>query len=375
MKSPSPARPWHARLLHAAFLLVAATAGIAAPPPPLPALNIAIEDSSVSGISSGGFMSVQMQVAHASIIRGAGIIAGGPYYCAQDSVLAATSACSCTGAPTVSCKVSEDSTAVPALVAATRNFHAEGRIDDPASLGRQRVLTVVGGKDPLVPTPVTRQLHAYYAAMGLPAEQLKPVTLPDAGHTMPTVSYGSACAATEEPYIGKCGFDTAQAILDWIYGPDVTPPRSAPQAQGRFIAFDQTPYLPRTGFFSYLWGTGLDKTGWLYVPAACEAGERCRLHIVFHGCKQGQSFVPLRRAPDGGLYNGTTFVKNTGYDRWADTNRLVVLFPQAVSIPWKNPNGCWDWWGYTDSDYATRDGIQIRAVRAMIEQLSAGRRE
>ncbi|MBV2264925.1 MAG: poly(3-hydroxybutyrate) depolymerase, partial [Thauera sp.] len=36
----------------------------AAPPGPLPALNIAIEDSSVSGISSGGFMSVQMQVAH-----------------------------------------------------------------------------------------------------------------------------------------------------------------------------------------------------------------------------------------------------------------------------------------------------------------------
>ena len=68
-------------------------------------------------------------------------------------------------------------------------------------------------------------------------------------------------------------------------------------------------------------------------------------------------------------------VRNTGYDRWADTNRLVVLFPQAVSIPWKNPNGCWDWWGFTDDDYATRDGIQIRSVRAMIDHLASGRRD
>jgi poly(3-hydroxybutyrate) depolymerase len=192
---------------------------------------------------------------------------------------------------------------------------------------------------------------------------------------MPTTAYGGACGVTDEPYIGKCGFEAAHAILDWIYSPDVAPPRTAPTPTGRFIEFDQRGYIPETGFFSYLWGTGLDKTGWLYVPSACEAGEPCRLHVVFHGCKQGQSFLPLRPPPDGGLYNGTTFVRNTGYDRWADTNRLVVLFPQAVSIPWKNPNGCWDWWGFTDDGYATRDGIQIRTVRAMIDHLASARRD
>ena len=70
------------RTLLAALLLAAAPASAASPPVELPALNIALEDTSVSGISSGGFMSVQFQVAHASIIRGAGIVAGGPYYCA-----------------------------------------------------------------------------------------------------------------------------------------------------------------------------------------------------------------------------------------------------------------------------------------------------
>ena len=189
MKILPPRRPPHARLLrapllHTIVLLAVATASMAAPPPPLPALNIAIEDTSVSGISSGAFMSVQMQVAHSAIIRGAGIVAGGPYYCAQDSVMKATTECSCTGEPTLSCKVGDASTAVPELVAATRAFHSEGRIDDPAQIARQRVVTVVGGKDALVPAPITRQLHGYYDAFGVPATALRSVTLDAAGHTM-----------------------------------------------------------------------------------------------------------------------------------------------------------------------------------------------
>ena len=56
MKKLTPTLPPLART--AAVLICAALAGgaLAAPPGPLPALNIAIEDSSVSGISSGGFM-------------------------------------------------------------------------------------------------------------------------------------------------------------------------------------------------------------------------------------------------------------------------------------------------------------------------------
>jgi len=38
-----------------------------------------------------------------------------------------------------------------------------------------------------------------------------------------------------------------------------------------------------------------------------------------------------------------------------------------------NPFGCWDWWGYSGSGYATQDGAQIKAVRAMLERLAAPR--
>jgi poly(3-hydroxybutyrate) depolymerase len=37
-----------------------------------------------------------------------------------------------------------------------------------------------------------------------------------------------------------------------------------------------------------------------------------------------------------------------------------------------NPYGCWDWWGYTNADYATRGGAQVQVIKALLDQL-AGR--
>jgi hypothetical protein len=39
-----------------------------------------------------------------------------------------------------------------------------------------------------------------------------------------------------------------------------------------------------------------------------------------------------------------------------------------------NPRGCWDWWGYTNSRYATKEGPQIRAVLSMVERLGQPRK-
>lgn len=338
--------------------------------PPLPALNIDLTQTSVSGISSGGFMSVQFEVAHSSIVKGAGIVAGGPYYCSQDNVLTAVARCSCTGEPGVPCQVTETSADVPGLVEATRKMHQGGRIDPPENVARHRVLTVSGAKDTLVPPPIARQLSAFYTALGLPPENLSAVPLANAAHTMPTPNFGIACAEQTEPYIGKCAFDSAGEILGWIYG-SLQPPAPG-KARGRFVQFDQQAYVPQDQEQTYLWRTGLDSTGWVYIPDSCSRGEACRVHIALHGCKQGQSYLPLKPPPGGGLYYGTTFVKNTGYDRWADNNHLVVLFPQAVSIPMLNPNGCWDWWGFTGEEYATRNGVQIRTLRAMVDRLASG---
>jgi hypothetical protein len=59
----------------------------------LPAYNVAPSGVTVAGISSGGFMAVQLQVAYSQQIFGAAIFAGGPYYCAQGSVVSALGYC------------------------------------------------------------------------------------------------------------------------------------------------------------------------------------------------------------------------------------------------------------------------------------------
>ncbi|MBS1190186.1 MAG: Poly (3-hydroxybutyrate) depolymerase [Rhodocyclaceae bacterium] len=372
--NPIPSSRFCRAAFLAACLLALARSGLADPFPALPALNVDIAETSVSGISSGAFMSVQFQVAHSSIVKGAGVVAGGPYYCAQDDAIRATTQCTCTLDPLHQvCSVSPTSADVPALEKATRDFAQKNLIDNPDNLARQRVYVFAGGKDELVPAPVIDQLDDYYRRLAVPAANVKTERWAKAGHTMPTMRYGNACPVTDTPYISDCNFDGAKEILTWIYGPLATAKKTKkPKAGGRFIQFDQTPYLPASQRYS--WTTGMDQSGWLYLPAACERGEPCRLHVAFHGCKQGQSYALLRPLPDGSVYYGTTFVRHAGYDTWADANRIAVLFPQAVSIPGLNPNGCWDWWGYTDGNYATRKGVQISTVRAMIDRIASGKR-
>lgn len=356
-------------LLFLACLSGALPSAQGAAPEPLPALNIDIAETSVSGLSSGAFMSVQFQVAYSSIVKGAGIIAGGPYFCSQGNPLRGTTQCSCTLDPGHEiCNVSPTSAHVADLVSDTHRFASQGLIDDPTNVSRQRILVLAGAKDRTVPPKVADQLSDYYSQLAVPAPNRSDVRLSQAAHTMPTLNYGKGCDVAESPYMGKCRFDAAEAILNWIYGPLQKPKQG--QVSDHLVQFDQTAYLP-TGRFT--WSSGMDRTGWVYIPGTCARGEPCRLHIVLHGCRQGQNYVPLRPAPGVGLYYGTTFVRNAGYNRWAERNHIVVLYPQAVSIPSTNPNGCWDWWGYTGDGFATRTGVQLKAIRAMVERLTAGR--
>ena len=77
------------RLTSCLLLLITASAAAQ----PLPRLAASTGDVTVSGISSGGYMAVQFQVAHSNRVRGAGIVAGGPYFCAEGSVRRALAAC------------------------------------------------------------------------------------------------------------------------------------------------------------------------------------------------------------------------------------------------------------------------------------------
>jgi poly(3-hydroxybutyrate) depolymerase len=295
----------------------------------------------VSGVSAGAYMAVQFHVAHSATVKGAGAIAGGPYYCAQGSFWTAYFNCMRPGMfvplPT------------PAFLRAqTEALAKAGRIDATANLAGSRAWLFTGTNDKTVARDVVEGLYAYYSAY-----KVDTVIVRDkpAGHAMVTLDAGNRdCAATAAPYINDCDYDAAKELLQQLLG--ALKPRAA-KASGRLMRFDQKLFGARA--------ISMDEEGYVYIPDAC-ASERCRVHVAFHGCQQGLAFV------------GDEFAREAGYNRWADSNRLIVLYPQAIARWWPyNPRGCWDWWGYSGSQYATKEGAQIRAVQAMLERLSAPR--
>ena len=50
---------------------------------------------------------------------------------------------------------------------------------------------------------------------------------------------------------------------------------------------------------------------------------------------------------------------------------LFVLYPQVdTSSSPDNEYGCWDWWGYTGSNYAHKSAPQMKAIMAMAKRLA-----
>ena len=320
--------------------LLAASAAYAAEP--LPALHASPDGVSASGVSSGGYMAVQLQVAYSARVAAVGVIAGGPYYCAQGSLLTALYNCMKPGAWT-------PLPATEILAGEANALAATGAIDATANLARARAWLFTGTEDRTVYPAVVHALRDFYASYKASVEL---VADKRAGHGMVTERYGNACGTTAPPYIVDCHYDAAGALLRYILG--ALPPPAA-NASGELVRFDQALYADGDAR-----GIAMDETGYLYVPQRCRS-ERCRIHVAFHGCRQGAAEV------------GERYVREAGYNRWADTNALIVLYPQAIKrySPFVfNPRGCWDWWGYTGANYHTKSAPQLRAVMNMLEQLT-----
>ncbi len=350
-----------------AFILVAAAFAGLAHAESLKSLSEGVRidpgQISMSGVSSGAYMAQQLHVAHSKHVVGVGLIAGGPYRCAAGvyppyswfdatGLYAATSVCSDTnpywffqGPPDPEFSIGE-----------TRRLAADAAIDDPAGMRGDRVWLLSGSEDRVVPRAVVDALHRYYLAF-IDAAAVRYVRLPGAGHAMINDKFGGPCGESAAPFITDCDFDAAGRLLEHIYAslkPRVTSDRLRPVQ-----AFDQSAF-----FDTQDPSVSLHATGHVYIPTGCRQGRQCRLHVSFHGCRQDQELV------------GDAFYTKSGYNEWAESNDIVVLYPQATAWRGKgalganaNPRGCWDWWGYSGPAYAVRRGKQIRAVAAMIDVL------
>jgi hypothetical protein len=318
----------------------------------LPALGAELAATSVSGLSAGAYMAGQFQMAHSSIVRGAGIVAGGPYGCAESAFAEVMPG---PGTPFLNLSKAMNGCMLDAilpdpqlLAERARKLAQADRIDATEGLALARVFLFSGTKDRIVLPSIVGAAAKLYGALGVPDAQLKLVADIPAGHAFVTEDKGQACGRTGEPYITDCDYDLAGKLLGHIYGQ--LQPRAG-QPAGEFIAFDQGEFVRD------LADHGLDAAGMVYVPRTCRTSRGCRVHIAFHGCNQQRTKA------------GDAFVKDTGFANWADANRLIVLFPQ-VSAGTLNPQACWDWWGYTGREYLTRKGPQILAVRRMLDRLA-----
>jgi poly(3-hydroxybutyrate) depolymerase len=122
-------------------------------------------------------------------------------------------------------------------------------------------------------------------------------------------------------------------------------------ARGKMQHFDQKALLPDGK------DAALADEGVAYVPPACLKGRRCGVLVALHGCLQNVDSV------------GEAFVNDAGFNRWADAYDVAVLYPQTRSGVAANPKACWDWFGYTGADYATRNGLQLRWLVATVTAL------
>jgi poly(3-hydroxybutyrate) depolymerase len=322
----------------------------------LPTLGIDLKATSVSGLSAGAYMAGQFQVAHSRMVVGAGIIAGGPYGCAESAYADAMPG---PGAAFMNLSKAMNGCMLDAmqswgvpdpvrLAERARTLAQKDRIDAIEGLAQDRVYLFSGTNDRTVLPSIVQAAADLYAQLGINPANIKLVADLPAGHAFLTRGNGIPCGRTGDPYITNCNYDQAGEVLQQIYGP-LRPKVSPPT--GEFIVFDQRE------FTRDLPSHGLGRSGVAYVPPDCRLTLGCRVHVVFHACNQHLERI------------GDVFVKEAGFPGWADANRLVLLYPQVTTTT-VNPQACWDWWGYTGRDYLTRNGPQIEAVRRMLDRLA-----
>ena len=300
----------------------------------------------VSGISAGAAMAVQYQVANSARIRAAGIIAGLPYYCAQMSSLSGA----------FECMDDPETINVQTLDWEMNTSATEGNIDPVANLENHAVMLFSGVFDTVVNQGSMKKLAQQY--QNVRVARLQTYFNYSAEHAWITNSYGNACSHLGTPFINNCGLDFAGEFLEMAFaqmGETFNHNKSA------FVAANLKTFS-QADFGADAFTNSLDSTGYYYVPAACAASapaaNKCHVHVNFHGCEQQKAAI------------GDTYVSHTGLNEWAESNNVIVIYPQATANALaENPKACFDWWGYTGEHYADKYGAQIAFTNAVVARL------
>ena len=296
-------------------------------------LQVAVDPFAVtvSGFGSGALMAQQFHLAHSERVRGVALIGAPPYGCAfgQEAGIASDP-----------CGRAQPGVAIAQTRAAAR------QIQPLENLRNDHVWLMHGEHNASIDRSMFNTVVEFYRKF-VDSDRITVEYVDRTGHLWPTIDYGVECSASKSPHLGACDYDAAELMLSALYGYL----RQPELEEQRLTEFNQRMAVEPIA------GAGLAERGYAYIPRECAAGASCSLHISFHGCEQSADFI------------GPAFAEHSGLNRWAEANRLVILYPQAP-VSDGNPRGCWDGWGYTGADYATVDGVQIEALVQLINHIA-----
>ena len=234
-----------------------------------------------------------------------------------------------------------------ALFAAAAKLGATGAIDPLTNLATTASTCSAAPRT----TPCCRRSAAkiapFYALAGLPATALRLEAAVPAGHGFATEDGPVACGTTATPVRERLRLDQAREILAFLRGPLQPAAAAVPDP----VAFDQSRYLAE--------------------PIGARHG-RDRLGLRAGGLPQRRALPRPHRLPRlqaerrqrGRCRHGRGRLQPLGRDQ---SDRRALSADHAT---WSNPNGCWDWWGYTGTAYATKAGAQMAAVHRMLLALA-----
>ena len=313
----------------------------ASPPPGsrcgrVPELGADIAATSVSGLSSGAFMAVQIEVAHSKDIKGAGIVAGGPYACAETEasrLVPFWPSAVLQNAQQALNQCMQTTSGTPRrqeLAKRAEELAKDDKIDPLAGLTDDNVYLFSGNEDQTVTRPVVEAAAAFLKDAGVKETNLTLVEK-EGGHAFITAQGGAACGITATPYVTDCDYDQALAILAWIYGPLAAP---LTKPEGQFILFDQRPFSDP--------GDGFADQGVVYVPA--ELHREARLPRPYS--------APWLRAVarDG----GRRLHQAVGLRRDRRHKSAYHPVPPDEADLGDKPAGLWDWWAIPTSTISAR---------------------
>ena len=228
-----------------------------------------------------------------------------------------------------------------------QQYASQNVIDPIANIKNHKVFMFSGTSDNTVNPSVMKALFEQYRKLGVPAANINATFTVPAGHAWITNDYGNDCSITQSPWINNCNFPGGQRVLGAIYG-NVTVGKAQ---DSNLFTYDQS------NSFS---GTDMDSKGYIYIPTACQQNTQCKIHVSFHGCEQGASYVQEQ------------FVQHTGLNEVAERSNIIVVYPQVSSGQmFSNPNGCWDWFAYSGQNFANKQGSQMAAVANLVKALGS----